>query len=86
MTCVPHRQSLFLLCAFAAQMSCVGVLVFDEVHHAVRNHPYNTILEEFVNNLPGEQRPHLLGLTASPRKADDLERSLGARLVTALDR
>ncbi|KAG5643730.1 hypothetical protein DXG03_009720 [Asterophora parasitica] len=52
----------------------VSLLIFDEAHHAVDNHPYNRIMKEFYRNLPVQtasvsldfQRPSILGLTASP--------------------
>ena len=50
----------------------ISLLVFDEAHHAVDNHPYNRIMMEFYFNLPRrdqhslEVRPMVLGLTASP--------------------
>lgn len=51
----------------------IGLLVFDEAHHAVDNHPYNSIMKEFYFKLPSRPmavdnsfRPTVLGLTASP--------------------
>ncbi|KAF8965408.1 hypothetical protein BDZ97DRAFT_1658958 [Flammula alnicola] len=52
----------------------ISLLVFDEAHHAVDNHPYNRIMMEFYFNLPPRNennvsnivRPMILGLTASP--------------------
>jgi endoribonuclease Dicer len=52
----------------------VSLMVFDEAHHAVDNHPYNRIMLEFYFHIPprGTEpqgpfiRPHVLGLTASP--------------------
>ena len=60
----------------------IGLLVFDEAHHAADKHPYNMIMREFydscarrtgmVGSAPtvGEDaqdiRPFILGLTASP--------------------
>ncbi|KAF8206369.1 hypothetical protein K438DRAFT_1578044 [Mycena galopus ATCC 62051] len=58
----------------------IGLLVFDEAHHAVENHPYNEIMKNFYFSCPprvldptgfqsrkGENiRPMVLGLTASP--------------------
>ena len=51
----------------------ISLLVFDEAHHAVDNHPYNRIMFEFYFDLPRreqqdplEVRPMVLGLTASP--------------------
>ena len=52
----------------------ISLLIFDEAHHAVDNHPYNRIMQEFYFNLPAKSsgaapdilRPAVLGLTASP--------------------
>ena len=53
----------------------ISLLIFDEVHHAGKNHPYNAIMQEFYHVLPprdspvageGRVRPMVLGLTASP--------------------
>lgn len=48
----------------------ICLLVFDEAHHAVDNHPYNRIMQEFYFDLPIQGsdlvRPAVLGLTASP--------------------
>ncbi|KAI0357487.1 P-loop containing nucleoside triphosphate hydrolase protein [Trametes cingulata] len=53
----------------------VGLLVFDEAHHAIGKHPYNMIMKNFYFDLPprtnipgsaGRVRPAVLGLTASP--------------------
>ncbi|KAG1732444.1 uncharacterized protein EDB91DRAFT_674912 [Suillus paluster] len=57
----------------------IGLLVFDEAHHADRNHPMSCIMRGFYFTLPSrlpavsesseptrEERPMILGLTASP--------------------
>jgi endoribonuclease Dicer len=57
----------------------IGLLIFDEAHHATDKHPYHLIMEEFYVNLPRRGstvvrsdpepipvRPQVLGLTASP--------------------
>ena len=54
----------------------INLIVFDEAHHATRDHPYNQIMKEFYSILPersepGVQhfspvRPMIMGLTASP--------------------
>jgi len=40
-------------------------MVFDECHHARKNHPYNGILREYFQQ-PVESRPKIFGMTASP--------------------
>ncbi|KAH6911557.1 hypothetical protein BKA70DRAFT_1185253 [Coprinopsis sp. MPI-PUGE-AT-0042] len=44
----------------------IGLLIFDEAHHAVEKHPYNMIMQEFYFCLAQDERPKILGLTASP--------------------
>lgn len=53
----------------------IGLLVFDEAHHATDKHPYNMIMREFYdfcspratsNSTSENVRPFVLGLTASP--------------------
>ncbi|KAF8814054.1 hypothetical protein BYT27DRAFT_7157116 [Phlegmacium glaucopus] len=53
----------------------ISLVVFDEAHHAVDNHPYNRMMVKFYFNLPHrdqhlnsslEVRPMVIGLTASP--------------------
>ncbi|KZV99118.1 hypothetical protein EXIGLDRAFT_640865 [Exidia glandulosa HHB12029] len=44
----------------------VSLLVFDEAHHARKNHVYAQILRNYVAKLPLTQRPKVFGLTASP--------------------
>ncbi|KAL4865910.1 hypothetical protein BDV12DRAFT_187821 [Aspergillus spectabilis] len=51
------------------RISRLGLLVFDEAHHAVRNDPANKIMQLFYHptfkNLGPEAVPRILGLTAS---------------------
>jgi ERCC4-related helicase len=63
----------------------VGLLVFDEAHHAADKHSYNLVMREFYDRLPlrpksptnvdGAMRPAILGLTASPIFGGDAEKS-----------
>ena len=58
----------------------IGLLIFDEAHHATSKHPYNEIMKSFYMPLPpaqpdntsGEVRPAILGLTASPIYGGDI--------------
>ncbi|TCD70873.1 Dicer-like protein 2 [Steccherinum ochraceum] len=56
-------------------LSQIGLLIFDEAHHATAKHPYNLIMSFFYAMLPPRSgnesltaavRPMILGLTASP--------------------
>lgn len=40
-------------------------MVFDECHHARKNHPYNGIMREYMQT-PSSKRPKVFGMTASP--------------------
>ncbi|KAH9841788.1 P-loop containing nucleoside triphosphate hydrolase protein [Rhodofomes roseus] len=70
----------------------IGLLVFDEAHHAISKHPYNMIMQQFYFPLDKRTRtagshervrPMVIGLTASPiyggnteAAFDKLERNL----------
>ncbi|KAH8771438.1 hypothetical protein BGZ57DRAFT_764452 [Hyaloscypha finlandica] len=51
-------------------MAKLALLIFDEAHHCVRNHPANKIMKGFYHQQGAElgltSRPKILGLTASP--------------------
>lgn len=47
-------------------MQQIGLLVFDEAHHCVGNHAYCQIMIDFYHTAALQQRPQVLGLTASP--------------------
>ncbi|EMD40161.1 hypothetical protein CERSUDRAFT_112373 [Gelatoporia subvermispora B] len=62
----------------------IGLLVFDEAHHAVKVHPYNAVMSNFYFDLPprdptrgsqGRVRPMILGLTASPVYGGNVDKS-----------
>lgn len=79
------------------RFSGINLLVFDECHHAVKNHDYVQIMRRFVadpSRLEGNTR--ILGLTASlipskckpgdlEMKIEDLEKTLLCRTQTAAD-
>jgi endoribonuclease Dicer len=55
----------------------IGLLIFDEAHHAVSDHPYNRIMQESYFKLKRpEDRPAILGLTASPVFGTDVQKGL----------
>ncbi|GAA5925102.1 hypothetical protein JCM10213_000533 [Rhodosporidiobolus nylandii] len=72
------------------RMDQIDLLVFDEVHHGKSNHPFAAIIRDFYRRAPADQRPRILGLTASPldsnagiEEARKLEELFDAKLVTA---
>jgi superfamily II DNA or RNA helicase/dsRNA-specific ribonuclease len=48
------------------QMKRFNLLILDECHYATRNHVYASIMIKWYHPLRNEERPHVLGLTASP--------------------
>ena len=46
------------------EMKDICLIVYDECHHAMKDHPYNCVMREFYFN--SEYRPKVLGLTACP--------------------
>ena len=57
--------------AFLALTNCVGIerfcyVVFDECHHATKQHDYTKVLER-IGKCDPNNRPRVLGLTASPQ-------------------
>ncbi|CAK7275213.1 Dicer-like protein 2 [Sporothrix epigloea] len=72
------------------RMHSIPLLVFDEVHGCVRNHPGRLIMKNFYTPAmeQGEPHPSILGLTASPVQGkkiegiDELERTMHATCVT----
>ncbi|RPD62688.1 P-loop containing nucleoside triphosphate hydrolase protein [Lentinus tigrinus ALCF2SS1-7] len=62
--------------------SDIGLLVFDEAHHAIGKHPYNMIMKRHYFDLPprakndnstSRVRPMVLGLTASPTYGSNVD-------------
>ncbi|KAI1420974.1 hypothetical protein F5Y12DRAFT_790634 [Xylaria sp. FL1777] len=56
------------LCYSFIRMEQVNLLIFDEAHHAKKNHPYARIIKDFYATLEESncKRPRILGMTASP--------------------
>ncbi|KAF7353674.1 Dicer-like protein 1 [Mycena venus] len=67
----------------------VALIIFDECHHARKNHPYNGIMREYFE-VDEQRRPKIFGMTASPvcniKDASGslaaLERNLDSKVVT----
>ncbi|SPO31957.1 related to cell cycle control protein dicer [Ustilago trichophora] len=47
------------------KMDDLNLLIFDEVHHALKNHPFFRIMK-YYRLAPDHQRPKIFGMTASP--------------------
>lgn len=77
------------------RMDQINLLVFDEAHHAKKNHPYARIIKDFYVELENGdcRRPRILGMTASPVDANtdlptaatQLEGLLHAEIATVDD-
>jgi endoribonuclease Dicer len=74
-------------------MSQINLLVFDEAHHAKKEHPYARIMRLHYYCHKGE-RPRILGMTASPVDSHttdvrvtalELERALDCEITTVSD-
>ena len=74
----------------------VNLLVFDECHHAVKNHDYVQIMKVFDSCQNASDYPHILGLSASllpnkckpgelQRQVKELEITMKCRCQTARD-
>ncbi|KAI8822072.1 uncharacterized protein EV422DRAFT_495037 [Fimicolochytrium jonesii] len=77
----------------------VSLLIIDECHHAVKQHPYNLMMREFYHSIPSNaERPKVFGMTASPIyqktitrdeskfRLQELESNLDCKVVTVTDR
>ena len=73
------------------QMSRFNLVVIDECHYAIGNHPYALVMTKFYHTLPKNERPRILGLTASPlvnvkeTHSDDQLRAMLTSLEDLLD-
>ncbi|KAJ7568468.1 hypothetical protein O6H91_01G033700 [Diphasiastrum complanatum] len=78
----------------------IKLLIFDECHHAGKNHPYAIIMKEFYHDHLGES-PRIFGMTASPitgkgnsasgplvykRAIEELESTLNAKIYTVKEK
>ncbi|TFK69658.1 hypothetical protein BDN72DRAFT_888239 [Pluteus cervinus] len=67
----------------------VSLMVFDECHHARKNHPYNSIMREYFEIPSPGDRPKIFGMTASPiwnpkdalKSLTMLETNLNAKVI-----
>lgn len=64
----------------------IGLVIFDEVHHGTKDHPYATLMKDFYPVHSAATAPQVLGLTASPHKPSSLQDTFFCQLVTAASR
>ncbi|KIM49536.1 hypothetical protein M413DRAFT_438720 [Hebeloma cylindrosporum] len=75
------------------KMDKVSLMIFDECHHARKNHPYNGILREYFQLDPSDKRPKIFGMTASPiwnvknplGSLSDLESNMNAKVIAVVE-
>ncbi|KAF2201242.1 dicer-like protein 1 [Delitschia confertaspora ATCC 74209] len=72
----------------------INLLIFDEAHHAKKNHSYARLIKDFYLTEPNvSKRPRIFGMTASPvdakvdvkQGAKDLETLLHCKIATTSD-
>lgn len=70
----------------------INLLIFDEAHHAKKDHAYARIIKDFYAREPSDsRRPRIFGMTASPvdarvdvrKAATELEAILNCEIATA---
>lgn len=75
-------------------MDRINLLIFDEAHHAKKDHPYARIIKDFYAQVEDKsKRPKIFGMTASPvdtrqnvkKAAAELEAILNCQIATASD-
>ncbi|KAJ7736527.1 hypothetical protein B0H14DRAFT_3612709 [Mycena olivaceomarginata] len=70
-----ENHDVFVLLCLANR---VALMIFDECHHARKNHPYNGIMREYFEIASPQLRPKIFGMTASP----DLSPPLSSTITT----
>ncbi|KAL8832795.1 MAG: hypothetical protein Q9170_004740 [Blastenia crenularia] len=72
----------------------INLIIFDEAHHAKKNHPYARIIKDYyISEADLSKRPRVFGMTASPvdvrsdfaQAARDLENLLHCQIATTAD-
>ena len=75
------------------KISEIDLIIFDECHHAIADHPYNKIMNEFYffykkhpnkKDFKGIKLPKIIGLTASPLKSG-IRGSIGISAQKAME-
>ncbi len=79
-----HQVLLEALIHGFVRMKQLALMVFDEAHSCIGNHPSSRVLRDFYHTSKADERPAILGLTASPvinsrvGNLGDLESNLNA--------
>lgn len=69
--CTAEILHLCLMRSFI-RIDQINLLVFDEAHHAKKNHPYAKIMQDYYGDNPhNDFRPRIFGMTASPIDLED---------------
>lgn len=98
------KQNMIIVCTAEILHQClmhsfisihqINLLIFDEAHHAKKNHPYARIIKDFyVTESDRTRRPKVFGMTASPvdvrsdftQAAKELETMLHCQIATTAD-
>ncbi|KAI9797134.1 MAG: Dicer-like protein 1 [Piccolia ochrophora] len=98
------KENMVIVCTAEVLLQClmhgfismdrINLLIFDEAHHAKKNHPYARIIKDFyLAESDVAKRPNIFGMTASPvdakvdvvDAAKELEVLLHSQIVTASD-
>ncbi|CAM0138922.1 unnamed protein product [Umbelopsis sp. WA50703] len=69
----------------------IHLIIFDECHHATKQHTFNMIMRKFYDRCPDEEKPKIFGMTASPMNsksevhltASRLEENMNSKIFTA---
>ncbi|KAL9000121.1 MAG: hypothetical protein Q9169_001196 [Polycauliona sp. 2 TL-2023] len=98
------QQNMIILCTAEILHQClmrsfismeqINLLIFDEAHHAKKNHPYARIIKDYyITEDDRTKRPKVFGMTASPvdvrsdfgKSAKELEVMLHCQIATTAD-
>ena len=70
------------------QLCHIGIIVLDECHHCHSDHPYAQLFQDFYWTAKPADRPHVLGLTATPERMEEFKKNKAGRdpgLMATLD-
>ncbi|KAI4118772.1 MAG: hypothetical protein LQ345_001232 [Seirophora villosa] len=98
------KQNMIIVCTAEILNQClmhsfisidqINILIFDEAHHAKKNHAYAQIIKDYyIAEMDESKRPKVFGMTASPvdvrhnftQAARELETMLHCQIATTAD-